>query len=248
MSFILITMKISTIFVVLGLLIISFYCIVEVNYYASAQEVTKNISDTPYLEISKIGVDQAINNKSINYGVYHEPASSKPGYGTVVLFGHRTLHGSPFLRLNELKAGDNITLEWPGIGNVEYTVINSTIVPASYRLSVEQGKVLFLITCYPLGSSAQRLVIEAKQGKIYPIQEKTEKKPPNNPEYAFIIMAGFFAVGTILSYLYPVKEDKILIFAATVLFTLLLVVGYFYQPLPDAVGSGLSWMNSLLGV
>ena len=239
-------MKISTIFVVLGLLIISLYCIVEVNYYASAQEVTHNISDTPYLKISEIGVDQPINNKSINYGVYHEPASSKPGQGTVVLFGHRTLHGSPFLRLNELKAGDNITLEWPGIGNVEYTVINSTIVPASYRLSVEQGNVLFLITCYPLGSSAQRMIIEAKQGKIYPIQ-KTETKPPDNPGYAFLIMAGFFAVGTILSYLYPVKEDKVLIFAATAIFTLLLVVGYFYQPLPDAVASGLSWMNSLAG-
>jgi hypothetical protein len=90
------------------------------------------------------------------------------------------------------------------------------------------------------------LIIEAKQSNIYPIQ-KTETKPPNNPEYAFLIMAAFFAVGTILSYLYPVKGDKILIFAATVLFTLLLVVGYFYQPLPDAVGSGLSWMNSLLG-
>ncbi|SCG84814.1 class E sortase [Methanobacterium congolense] len=239
-------MKISTIFVVMGLFIISLYCIVEVNYYASAQEVTRNLSDTPYLKISEIGVDQPINNKSVNYGVYHEPASSKPGEGTVVLFGHRTLHGSPFLRLNELKAGDNITLEWPGIGNVEYTVINSTIVPASYRLSVKQGKVLFLITCYPLGSSAQRMIIEAKQGKIYPIQ-KTETKPPDNPEYAFLIMAGFFAVGTILSYLYPVKGDKILIFAATVLFTLLLVLGYFYQPLPDAVGSGLSWMNGLLG-
>ena len=239
-------MKISTIFVVLGLLIISLYCIVEVNYYASAQEVTHNISDTPYLKISEIGVDQPINNKSVNYGVYHEPASSKPGEGTVVLFGHRTLHGSPFLRLNELKAGDNITLEWPGIGNVEYTVINSTIVPASYRLSVEQGNVLFLITCYPLGSSAQRMIIEAKQGKIYPIQ-KTETKPPDNPGYAFLIMAGFFAVGTILSYLYPVKEDKVLIFAATAIFTLLLVVGYFYQPLPDAVASGLSWMNSLAG-
>jgi LPXTG-site transpeptidase (sortase) family protein len=239
-------MKISTIFVVLGLFIISLYCIVEVNYYASAQEVTRNISDTPFLKISEIGVDQPINNKSINYGVYHEPASSKPGQGTVVLFGHRTLHGSPFLRLNELKAGDNITLEWPGIGNVEYTVINSTIVPASYRLSVEQGKVLFLITCYPLGSSAQRMIIEAKQGKIYPIQ-KIETKPPDDPEYAFIIIAGFFAVGTILSYLYPVKEDKVLIFAATAIFTLLLVAAYFYQPLPDAVGSGLSWMNSLLG-
>ena len=72
---------------------------------------------------------------------------------------------SPFLNLDKLQSGDNITIEWPGIGNVEYQVMNSTIVPASYMLSIEQGKVLFLITCYPLGSDKERLMIEAKTRK-----------------------------------------------------------------------------------
>ena len=72
-----------------------------------------------------------------------DPKSEKPGFGTVALFGHRTFHGSPFLNLDKLQPGDNLTVEWPGIGNVEYEVVNSTIVPASYRLSIEQGNTLF---------------------------------------------------------------------------------------------------------
>ena len=113
-------MKLSTFFVLVGMLIISLYGLIEVSYYASAQNLTENSSDTPYLIIPGIGVDQAINNKSVDYGIYHEPKSAKPGFGTVALFGHRTLHGSPFLNLDKLQPGDNITVEWPGIGNVEY--------------------------------------------------------------------------------------------------------------------------------
>ncbi len=240
-------MKISTLFVVVGLLIISLYCLIEVNYYVSAQEITKNTSDSPYVTIPKIGVEQVINNKSIDYGVYHEPASSKPGSGTVILFGHRTLHGSPFLNLDKLTAGDNITVEWPGIGDVDYTVMNSTIVPASYRMSVDQGNVLFLITCYPLGSSAQRLIIEAKQGNIYPIS-KTEKKPNPQAPYASLIILGFFLVGTFLSYIYPVKDERLIIFIATVALTIFLVVGYFFQIPTDGIESALLNINNFLGV
>jgi sortase A len=240
-------MKISTLFVVLGLVIISLYCFMEVDYYVSYQEITKNTSDVPYLTISKIGLEQAINNKSINYGVYHEPASATPGSGTVILFGHRTLHGSPFLNLDKLTAGDNITVEWPGIGDVDYTVMNSTIVPASYRMSVDQGNVLFLITCYPLGSSAERLIIEAKQGGIYPIQKTEQKANPQAP-YAPLIILGFFLGGTFLSYIYPVKDERIIIFIAIIALTLFLVVEYFFQLPTDGIESALSNINNFLGV
>jgi len=240
-------MKLSTFFVLSGMLIITLYGLIEVSYYASTNEIVGNNSDTPYLEIPKIGIDQAINNKSVDYGVYHEPKSAKPGYGTVALFGHRTFHGSPFLNLDKLSAGDNITLEWPGIGNVEYQVINTTIVPASYLLSIDQGNVLFLITCYPLGSDKQRLMIEAKQVKIYPFV-KSEKKPTSDPPYALIIIIGFFIGGSILSYFYPAKEDQYIIFLATIAITLLLLLAYLFPYPPDAIESKLSWINDMLGV
>lgn len=240
-------MKLSTFLVLMGMLIITLYGLIEVSYYASTENLVGNNSDTPYLEIPKIGIDQAINNKSVDYGIYHDPKSAEPSYGTVALFGHRTFHGSPFLNLDKLQAGDNITVEWPEIGNVEYQVINTTIVPASYLLSIDQGNVLFLITCYPLGSDKQRLMIEAKQVKIYPIG-KSEKKPSNDPPYALIIIIGFFVGGSILSYFYPAKEDQYIIFLATIAITLLLLLAYLFPIPPDAIESKLSWINDMLGV
>ena len=64
-------MKLSTFFVLFGMLIISLYGLIEVSYYASANQLAVNNTDTPYIEIPKIGVDQAINNKSVDYGIYH---------------------------------------------------------------------------------------------------------------------------------------------------------------------------------
>ncbi len=240
-------MKLSTFFVLMGMLIISLYCLIEVSYYASTESTGQNISDSPYIEISKIGVYQSINNKSIDYGIYHEPKSAKPGFGTVALFGHRTLHGSPFLNLDKLQAGDNITVGWPGIGNVEYIVLNSTVVPASYRLPIEQGNVLFLITCYPLGSTKERLMIEAKQGHIYPFKTNDKKSNAEAP-YGIIIIASFFVGGSILSYFYPIKEDQYIIFVATIAITVFLILGYIFPIPPDAIEAQLSWTNDLLGV
>ena len=51
--------------------------------------------------------------------------SSVPTKGDVVIFGHRTLQGSPFLRLNEVENGDIITLEWPGVGEVNMAASSS---------------------------------------------------------------------------------------------------------------------------
>jgi sortase A len=240
-------MKLSTFFILVGMIIISLYALIEVSYYASAENLSKNSSDTPYLQIPSIGVDQAINNKSVDYGIYYEPKSAKPSYGTTALFGHRTFHGSPFLNLDKLKIGDNITVEWPGIGNVEYSVLNTTIVPASYRLAVDQGNKLFLITCYPLGSDSQRLIIEAKQVNMYPIQ-KNQQNHSTDPPYAIPIIVGFFVGGTILSFLYPLKEDQYIIFLATIAITVFLILAYLFPTPPDAIESQLSWFNNILGV
>lgn len=238
-------MKLSTFFIIFGLFIISLYALVEVNYYSATQEVKEHPEDTPFVIIPKIGVDESINNKSVDYGIYHEPESAKPGKGTVVLFGHRTLHGSPFLKLDQLQVGDNVTVEWPGIGNVEYQVINSTIVPADYRLSVEQGKVLFLITCYPLGSLKERLIIKAKQVNIYPI--KTVRKPNPEQHYAIIIILAFLGGGALLSYFYPVKEDRTILFIAVLALTLFLLLGYFFPTPPSYIESNLSSISGFFG-
>ena len=240
-------MKLSTVFIIAGMLIISLYFLVEVSYYASANtNVDNNRTNIPYLIIPSIGIDQSINNKSIDYGIYHEPESSKPGLGTVILFGHRTFYGSPFLNLDKLKKGDNITLSWPGIGNVEYTVVKSYIVPASYRISVDQGKTLFLITCYPLGSTKERLIIQANQTHIYPFNYSDDTNTTSNTQipYSILFISLFLGSGLILTYLYPVNDDKIILFITIVALTMFLIYAYLFPIPPNNITSQISNINS----
>lgn len=240
-------MKISTFFIIVGMIIISLYVLIEVNYYAAADTIIENQSSSPYLEIPVIGVNESINNKSVSYGIYHEPQSFKPGRGTVIIFGHRTLYGSPFLNLDKLKKGDQINLIWPEIGNAQYTVNNSFIVPASYRMSVEQGNTLFLITCYPLGSTRERYIVQARFDNITPITKKTTQENPK-AYYAPLLILGFLGGGLIINYIYPVNEDKKIIFVVVIALTLFLICGYLFPTPADYISNKLAEISSFLGV
>lgn len=113
--------SISTIIVIICILIIGLYAAGEVNYFAHKTVTEKNIT-SPVVMVDKVGINEKMNNQSLDLGVMIDEKSSNPTKGDVVIFGHRTLQGSPFLRLNELENGDIITLEWPGVGEVNYTV------------------------------------------------------------------------------------------------------------------------------
>ena len=155
--------KITTIVVIICIIILGLYAAGEVNYYSSKIAIEKNI-DSPVVNIPTIGIEEKINNVSLSQGVMH---------GDVILSGHRTLQGSPFLRLNELNNGDVITLEWPGIGEVNYTVINKTIVESTARINTQSnGTHIYLITCDPIGSTAHRLIIEGELSDVGPINDR----------------------------------------------------------------------------
>lgn len=239
-------MRFSTAMILVGMLIISLYLLIEVGYYSYSTNADSNTQDTPYLKIPKIGVNQSINNQSVDHGIYFEPQSFKPTNGTTILFGHRTLHGSPFLKLDQLKPGDKIYVEWPGIGNVTYSMVNSTIVDASYQMPVEQGNNLFLITCYPLGSNAQRLIIQAEYETIMPINQPSGSVENPQISMGIMLICALFVGGMILGRVYPVAEDRIWIFIATLVLTLLLVFAYFYPVPTDALESWLSQLNHML--
>lgn len=232
--------------ILVGMLIISLYLLIEVGYYSYSTNADSNTQDTPYLKIPKIGVNQSINNQSVDHGIYFEPQSFKPTNGTTILFGHRTLHGSPFLKLDQLKPGDKIYVEWPGIGNVTYSMVNSTIVDASYQMPVEQENNLFLITCYPLGSNAQRLIIQAEYETIMPINQPSGSVENPQISMGIMLICALFVGGMILGRVYPVAEDRIWIFIATLVLTLLLVFAYFYPVPTDALESWLSQLNHML--
>ena len=202
----------------------------EVNYFSSKIAVERNI-DSPAIVIPSIGVNEKVNNVSLSQGVLHEPTSYDPLDGDVLLFGHRTLQGSPFLRLNELSAGDQLLLEWPGIGELSYKVLNSTIVPAEYVLNAEEGgDSLYLITCDPIGSTENRLIIQGELESTNPVNTTILEDNPQESN-ALIISAIFLVAGLVFSLIYS-KEQRIYVLAVVLIISAIL----FYcciNPIPS---------------
>ena len=214
-------LNISTIIVFICILIIGLYAAGEVNYYSQKTIIEKNIT-SPVVMLEKVGIEEKINNVSLSQGVMLDEKSSVPTRGDVMLFGHRTLQGSPFLRLNEIDLGDEIILEWPGIGEVSYNVIDKKIVPASYELSTtEEGNHIFLITCDPIGSTENRLIIEGEMTGVSAINEQIIENNPHE-SYAFIITGLFFIFGLVIALIYP-KETRPYILAFVLIITAILL-------------------------
>ena len=212
--------SISTIIVIICILIIGLYAAGEVNYFAHKTVTEKNIT-SPVVMVDKVGINEKMNNQSLDLGVMIDEKSSIPTKGDVVIFGHRTLQGSPFLRLNELENGDIITLEWPGVGEVNYTVTNKTIVPATYHLNVnETGNKVLLITCDPIGSTENRLIIEGQRGNVSGIDEKIIHDNPQESN-AWIISGLFLIIGLIISFVYP-KDSRPYILATVLIISIIL--------------------------
>lgn len=223
--------SISTIIVIICLAIIGLYAMGEVNYFSTKVVIERNL-DSPKIIIPSIGVEEKINNESLNLGVLSDPGQNVPTENPVVLYGHRTLQGSPFLRLNELHPGDTFLLEWPGIGELNYSVTNYTIVPASYELSPAGENTVYLITCDPIGSTENRIIVEADLIDKNPINEKILQDNPQESN-AIIISAAFLIIGLIFGYFYP-KENRIYILAAVLIISAVL----FYcciNPIPSEI-------------
>ena len=221
--------SIATIVVIICLLIIGLYAMGEVNYFSSKMIVEKNI-DSPTIMIPSIGVQEKINNKSLSQGVLSDPGENIPTESPVILYGHRTLQGSPFLRLNELKMGDTFLIEWPNIGELNYSVTNTTIVPAEYELEADGKNSVYLITCDPIGSTENRIIVQGDLIDTNPIDTEIIK---NNPQEhnALIISTIFLIIGCIFGFFYP-KENRIYILATVLIISAVL----FYcciNPIPS---------------
>ena len=224
--------SISTIIVIICILIIGLYAAGEVNYFAHKTITEKNIT-SPVVIVDKVGINEKMNNVSLDLGVMIDEKSSIPTKGDVVIFGHRTLQGSPFLRLNEIENGDTITLEWPEVGEVNYSVTNKTIVPATYHLNVnETGNKVLLITCDPIGSTENRLIIEGQRTNVSGIDEKIIHDNPHE-SYAWIIAGAFLVIGLVISFVYP-KDSRPYILAAVLIISAILI--YFcFNPISSQV-------------
>jgi sortase A len=121
------------------------------------------------LIIPKIGIDDIVVEGITLYDLAFGPGhytDSAPigGVGTTAIAGHRTGWGSPFIRLDELGAGDLVVLKTPQ-ATYTYRVTRSVIVkPTDYW--VVQGdpqsrarSKLTLTTCTPKYTSRNRLIV-----------------------------------------------------------------------------------------
>lgn len=158
---------------------------IDPTAYQQAADATKNGQTSKpdpkkkgnRLVLPSIGVDaQIIEGANLwvigkNQGVWRESRSVNPTTkGNIVIAGHRFLYtatnGGYFYNLPEMKIGDKIYIRWDN-KTYEYEIYNTkSVLPTQVDIrdnDPDVPKKLTMYTCYPLGSTAKRFVVEAKQ-------------------------------------------------------------------------------------
>lgn len=133
-------------------------------------------------------VEEWVFQKALEDGVVHYPNTARPGEpGNAVVFGHSSgqvwapgAYKSVFAHLDKLQRGDKIFLDYQGIRYV-YEVSGSSIVPPTEIsvLNPTPDPTLTLITCTPVGTNTNRLIVTAKQ--ISPLPSEREASPTHSP-------------------------------------------------------------------
>lgn len=108
-------------------------------------------------------------------GVAHAKGSSYPGKeGNVFLFGHSTdtfynisRYNAVFFLINKLEEGDEINIFYEDKRYVYKTIERQVVDPDEIgpyleKFSVKDQRILTLQTCYPPGTTLQRLLVTAK--------------------------------------------------------------------------------------
>jgi sortase A len=101
--------------------------------------------------------------------------------GNVGIAGHRTTYGRPFNKIDEMHAGDTVTLITP-FARCDYQVVPAfdghsnpwVVLPSDFHVvgqtgALGSGKWLTLTSCHPKGSDARRIVLRLKLVKTTPL-------------------------------------------------------------------------------
>jgi sortase A len=102
---------------------------------------------------------------ALRAGAGHYPDTPLPcEVGNVAIAGHRTTYGRPFHNVDQLKVGQEITLETP-IGTCTYEITQAPFPVRPTALEVvantPEEATLTLTTCHPKGSARERLIVKA---------------------------------------------------------------------------------------
>lgn len=112
-------------------------------------------------------------NGALAYGTVQWPGSVEAGDGgTTIILGHssaplsyRGKYGAVFSLLEKLQAGDVITVQAPG-ALYTYTVRDQLIIDPKKEkpdLLKQETETLMLVSCWPVGTNWQRIVIRAER-------------------------------------------------------------------------------------
>ncbi|MBA3982237.1 MAG: class E sortase [Acidimicrobiia bacterium] len=122
------------------------------------------------MQIPKLGLDAivvaGVDRDDLKRGPGHYPQTRLPGQlGNAAIAGHRTSYGEPFAYIDQLQAGDEITVTTPA-GTFIYVVDDSRIVSPSdtYVLDTDDDSAsrLTLTSCHPRYSASQRIAVSAE--------------------------------------------------------------------------------------
>lgn len=125
------------------------------------------------IKIPSISVDlmlvEGTTSKDLNWGAGHMTSTPMPGdNGNTAIAGHRNYtFGSYFSRLEEVKIGDIITIDY-NKQEYSYEIYDIfTVLPEdSSVLGQPEGEaIVTLITCHPKGGNSERLIV---RGKLIP--------------------------------------------------------------------------------
>jgi sortase A len=121
-----------------------------------------------------------VDRADLRKGPGHYPGTPLPGQpGNAAIAGHRTTYGAPFYRLDQLSAGDVITVTTRQ-GEFRYVVEGKQVVRPSQgeALNPTLDNRITLTTCHPRFSARQRLVVTAT------LQDAPAPAPPPDPATA----------------------------------------------------------------
>lgn len=130
-------------------------------------------------------VVEGVTVSDLKKGPGHYPGTQLPGQvGNFVVSGHRTTHGAPFNRVDELKTGDAIVIEtkdtWYTYRVRKTEIVAPTAIEVTYPVPHDRGAkpkvaAITLTSCNPKYSARQRIVVF---GELSDKEPKSAGVPP----------------------------------------------------------------------
>ena len=126
------------------------------------------------IRIPRIGLNMVLvdgtSTDSLKKGPGRDLQTFMPGEGQLVyIAGHRTTYLAPFSKIDEIRAGDPVTIELP-YATFVYRVTGHVIVPANdlARLKSHGREVLALQACHPRFFATERYIVYATPERVIP--------------------------------------------------------------------------------